>query len=493
MLAAAGCRQARSDTSAARPAPAAATTLADRDTWDVCTIKGARVGYQRMTLRQASKEGREVLLGQGISHMAVKRFGQTTAMDLKLSFTETPAGRLLDFESELRQGAAPLRTSGQVRGDRLEMKTTTSGKVVPSSIAWSADYAGFFGAEESLLRQPMKPGEKRTVHCLMDMINQVVQIDMTARSQERVQLPVGSFDLLRIDTVMHLPGGQTLPGAMWTDRGGEVLKNRTDALEMESMRATKAIAEAENAPPTFDLSRDVLVKLDRPLPGAHQTKRVRYRVELPGGDPASAFVSGPSQEVKSTGPHTAEITVYAIRPGRSDGNPRAAADPPSAASQQPNSFIQSDDPKIVADAKEAAGTETDPWKVAVALEQFVHRVMKPDFNDAFSTAADVARARTGDCKEHAIYLAALARAQGIPARVAIGMVYLRGAFGGHMWTEVYIDGRWIPLDATLGQGGIGAAHLKQGQSTLADFSAYVNFLPAVQAAGQLKIKVLSAE
>ena len=84
-----------------------------------------------MTLRQASKEGRKVLLGQGISHMAVKRFGQTTTMDLKLSFTETPAGRLLDFESELRQGAAPLRTSGQVRGDRLEMKTTTSGKVVP--------------------------------------------------------------------------------------------------------------------------------------------------------------------------------------------------------------------------------------------------------------------------------------------------------------------------------------------------------------------------
>ena len=322
----------------------------------------------------------------------------------------------------------------------------------------------------------MKPGEKRTVHCLMDMINQVVQIDMTARSQERVQLPVGSFDLLRIDTVMHLPGGQTLPGAMWTDRGGEVLKNRTDALEMESMRATKAIAEAENAPPTFDLSRDVLVKLDRPLPGAHQTKRVRYRVELPGGDPASAFVSGPSQEVKSTGPHTAEITVYAIRPGRSDGNPRAAADPPSAASQQPNSFIQSDDPE---DCRRCQGSgrhgnrplEGGRRPGAIRASRDETGLQRRLFHGGRRGPR-----RTGDCKEHA----AIWRpwpAPGHPGPGGHRHGLFRGAFGGHMWTEVYIDGRWIPLDATLGQGGIGTAHLKQGQSTLADFSAYVTSFP----------------
>ena len=48
--------------------------------------------------------------------------------------------------------------SGQVRGDRLEMQTTTSGKTISSSIAWPADEGGFFAVEESLLRQPMKAG-----------------------------------------------------------------------------------------------------------------------------------------------------------------------------------------------------------------------------------------------------------------------------------------------------------------------------------------------
>ena len=129
----------------------------------------------------------------------------------------------------------------------------------------------------------------------------------------------------------------------------------------------------------------------------------------------------------------------------------------------------------------------------MALERYVHRVLKTGLQRRLLDGRRRGPPRKGDCKEHAIYLAALARARGIPARVAIGMVYSNGAFGGHMWTEVYIDGRWIPLDGTLGNGGIGAAHLKQGQSTLEGVSAYIACLPAAQVAGRLKIEVLEAE
>ena len=41
-------------------------------------------------------------------------------------------------------------------------------------------------------------------------------------------------------------------------------------------------------------------------------------------------------------------------------------------------------------------------------------------------------------------------------------------FGGHMWTEAWMDGQWIPLDATLSRGGTGAAHLKMSGGSLAD-------------------------
>ncbi len=58
----------------------------------------------------------------------------------------------------------------------------------------------------------------------------------------------------------------------------------------------------------------------------------------------------------------------------------------------------------------------------------------------------------------------------IPSRVAVGLVYVTEppSFGGHMWTEVFVNGKWIPLDATLGKGGIAADHIKFADTNFSD-------------------------
>ena len=91
------------------------------------------------------------------------------------------------------------------------------------------------------------------------------------------------------------------------------------------------------------------------------------------------------------------------------------------------------------------------------------------------------------------------RAKGIPSRVAVGLVYVdlkdTSAFGGHMWTEANLNGQWIPLDATLGRGGTGAAHIKLSDSSLSDDgpAAISSFAPLMLVIGQLKIDVKSVE
>ncbi|MEN7342449.1 MAG: transglutaminase domain-containing protein [Pseudomonadota bacterium] len=69
----------------------------------------------------------------------------------------------------------------------------------------------------------------------------------------------------------------------------------------------------------------------------------------------------------------------------------------------------------------------------------------------FDFASTVARTRSGDCTEHAVLLAAAARASGKPARVVLGLMLVDGESPfvyGHAWTEVWADGEWQLLDAT---------------------------------------------
>ena len=57
----------------------------------------------------------------------------------------------------------------------------------------------------------------------------------------------------------------------------------------------------------------------------------------------------------------------------------------------------------------------------------------------------------------------MCRAAGIPARGAWSAWSTReqlGGFGPHMWNEVYVNGRWVAIDAAFDQSEVDATHLK---------------------------------
>ncbi len=480
--------------------PPAIAKLPEFDAWDVIQIKGQRVGYTQTTLRLVEESGRQVAkLGQ-VTKLSLQRFGQETKMEMDYSDTETLEGVLVDFDLVVKQGTTPMRTTGKVVGNRLELQIQSQGQKQNHAVAWPAGAGGLLGAELSLRARPLKPGERRTVEYL-NIDNHTCTTEMTARKEEPVELLGGTFQLLKIDMVERMAPnaqGQQLEfqGAVWTNPAGEVLKTWLKPMNMETFRATKEVALAKTPLAKLDLGEATQVKVERAIPHAHDSKRVRYRIRLDDGDPVAVFPAGPSQEVKRIDEHTAEVTVRAIRPSSAEDKNAEKSDLPTEADRRPNNFIQSDDPLIVAQAKEAGGDETDPWKVAVALEAYVNRaVTMKDYSQALATASEVARNREGDCKGHALYLAALARARKIPARVAVGLVYMPQSqtFSGHMWTEVYISGRWIALDGTLAKGGIGGGHLQLTHSPMAGAAAYNVLFPLMQVVGRLKIEVLDGE
>ena len=69
-------------------------------------------------------------------------------------------------------------------------------------------------------------------------------------------------------------------------------------------------------------------------------------------------------------------------------------------------------------------------------------------------------ARQGDCNEHTVLYVALARALGLPARTAVGLVSIEGRFYYHAWPEVWLGNDWVAVDPTLGQYPADATHLR---------------------------------
>ena len=469
--------------------------LSTKEYWDVCYLAGTKVGYEHTVIEERVRDGSPFLRILQQQVLTLRRFSESVEMRLELESWQTPEGYLLAFRGRQEQGIVPMEFAGYMGGDCLVVEQVSAGRKEIQRLPRKDPLRGFRAVEESLGARPMQPGEHREIEFLLPVFHIVARAELRAKDFEPVRLVAGTYELLRIDFRTVAGEGFELTGTLWTDRSGEVLKSFTEAMKLEVYRASREEALAEAPPAVFDLGQDVRVPVVGELARPHETKRVRYRVLWEGGDAARLFAVGPTQQVESREDGSAEITVYALRPGHLP--PHAAGLPedlPTEDDREPNAYIQSDHPGIIDLAEKSTKELTGSWEIAGALERAVHDwITKSNYKVGFGSAAEVLESRQGDCTEHAVLLAALARAKKIPARVVMGLVYNSGAFYYHMWTEVYIDGVWYSLDGTLARGGIGAAHLKMATSSLKGSAALAGIFPLLQALGKLRIEILEAE
>jgi transglutaminase-like putative cysteine protease len=116
-------------------------------------------------------------------------------------------------------------------------------------------------------------------------------------------------------------------------------------------------------------------------------------------------------------------------------------------------FIDFDEPAVGTVRAQVAHAEGRPPSME-ALTLFVRGyIVKKDMQRGLDIASRVAQSREGDCTEHAVLLAALARAFGLAARMVLGIALLEwhgheSAFG-HAWVEHQLGGEWKPADAAL--------------------------------------------
>jgi transglutaminase-like putative cysteine protease len=267
----------------------------------------------------------------------------------------------------------------------------------------------------------------------------------------------------------------------------------------------KAIATKAVDPP--ELMAETLIPVKLPDDADRTAKSITYRISRKGTSasrPSAAALPGlPETEMQHvTRDSKRALIVKVTRSGAVTPNPATSKPRPAELDKLrvATAYVNTDDPEVKRLAKEAAGDEKDPIKLIHKLRAFVSDyVQTKDLSVGFATASEVARSKQGDCSEHAVLLAALARACGLPSRGVSGIVYAPrfagrdDVFVWHMWTQVYVDGRWIDTDAALEQDDLDATHIAMSVVNLNDAALGEMALPIWNLIGRLKIDVIGTD
>jgi hypothetical protein len=115
---------------------------------------------------------------------------------------------------------------------------------------------------------------------------------------------------------------------------------------------------------------------------------------------------------------------------------------------KPTPTLQTDHPEIVALAQKLSKKHGTVCQKIAYYTSYVSDKIENRNTATFSSAVETLRAGFGDCGEHAVLLAALLRASGVPARIVLGLVYMESLKGyyGHAWVMAYDGNRWIFAD-----------------------------------------------
>ncbi len=251
----------------------------------------------------------------------------------------------------------------------------------------------------------------------------------------------------------------------WIDEDGRIIRSASPlGFEMEKTEYELARQSQEDARRTAsggavdsDVILSTAVRSDVDLEDVEQFQELRFR--LTGVDLSGFQLDGGRQTMHGDTLIVRREDWDAIDPGYRLPYPRMDL----REELEPEPLIQSDDPRILARAREVtqarASWRQDPKEVARALTTSVHGMLEKAITFSVPNAVQVLETRRGDCNEHTVLYVAMARALGLPARTAVGLVYVNGAFFYHAWPEVWL-GEWVAMDPTFGQVPADASHIR---------------------------------
>jgi transglutaminase-like putative cysteine protease len=448
--------------------------------WRGVYYRGEKIGF---TVSQTTRteDGFEL---QEDGRLQMLLLGQDTGARIRTTARVDSSFTLRSFEFSLDPGTGPIVVKGTVEQPssaamwRLSLAITSGGATRTETRDLPEAPVVSQNLSRLLANKRLVPG---TTH-------QWTVLDPATLQSAKVTIRVGDRGVVRAnDTIVPAFRVDTdfrgLQTTSWVTDTGEVVREesplglitvrepaeRAQGLSVSGRIQADLLQAAAVVPQTTE-------RIDEPRDIA------RLKLRLEGAELSTGEVDGVNQKLDGN-------LIELIDPRTLEAS---ALDASAHSYLAPEPLIESDDPAIRTEAELAVRGAAGDRDRAERLTRYVNGLLDKKPTVSLPSAREVLRTKVGDCNEHTALFVAMARSVGIPARIAVGLVFMHGAFYYHAWPEVYVTerpglGLWLPVDPTLNQFPADTTHLRLARGGL-DRQAAI--LPLI---GRLKMTVVDLE
>jgi hypothetical protein len=450
-----------------------------RQLWAGIVFNGEKVGFTHLKITSLPDEGLFRLESE--AHLRIRFLGLNKGISMKSSDLVRADLSSVSMRHEIVMDDKTLLIEGTVREGVLRTVQKSGGEAK---------------SEETKLVGPLYPAGAINLYPVIRGMAVGLQYqynvyDPQTQSVTGVSQTVASFERsqkLQLDPAYKIQTSMMGHDVeTWINEKGEAIFELGMKGVLITYRESEADARrylSESSLNKKDLILDFsLVKTEKPL--ACPRDATLLEVSLTGIAGELPLLQGPGQEAVQNPKDQASI-IYRIR--RNPGSPAKISGPQNSIDGYrwvlPASQIESDHPEIVGTAREVTKGITDPLAKVRKLTKWVADEVKDEAVDSFS-ALEVLHTKKGECQAHTMLYTALARALGIPTRMAGGIVYMeRVGFLYHAWAESDVGG-WISVDPTFDQVGVDATHIK-----LVEGPGWAAIIPLGRVVGRVKATVI---
>jgi len=416
----------------------------DHESWMGVFLQGQQIGYVHRQ-RSRTSTGHRVLES---AFLRLNTMGMVQDVRFKTEGILFPDFTLSSFDFDLQSNLFRFRALGIRSGNTMTLFTGSKDLDRKTRITLEHDIYLPIDLFSSLTEAGLKPGESRTFQFF----------DPATATQRSVKITMMGHDPVTMmgqekKAIRWSVDFMGAPQYAWTGEDGVVLKEEgLLGLTLQQVSREEALQLAPSGE-LADLTRLVSIPSNCIISRPEALRHLTLRVEGPASPLGS--ITGGRQSFRDGVLHIEKELIPLSATAAAGG----ADDDLLKPYLVPTYIIQADHPEIRKKVRDIVSVKDDAATKARKLVDWIYRNIEKRPVLSIPNALETLRLKKGDCNEHAVLLAALARAAGIPAQVEAGLVYQKGQFYYHAWNVLFL-GQWITADATMGQMPADVTHVR---------------------------------